>query len=556
VGEALIFAPLIRVSTDAQAKRGYSLKTQRKQLEYTIKSMGGKIYNWYSGQEHATPEQERKILNNLLTDAGKRRFNAVIVCDTSRWSRDNRKSKEYLEFLKKHGIRFFVGSTEFQLDNPMHNYMLGMGVETEEFYAAQQNYKSLINSIEKARKGYPTRGKIPYGRIFDKKTGQWGIDSVKQEKVNYAIDQYLSGTSMRDISKTLGRSWGQVHYIFTKCLGENWQIKFSNENLNINETVTFKIPPLVSEDIIQKVREKLEANKTWSHGQLKNNYLLGRMIFCGHCGHALVGAEYHGRLYYRHQAYYNCGVFNSIRADEIEDRVLNEIFENFGDTYSIEESIKRALPDLDKVKLLNHQMKTFKRELRTLVTQRGRLINAIADGAITNDDASNKIREIKDKESIICDNIMKIQAQLDWMPTEQQISTTSQLMQRTMESYFKCDAHKREMSFEDKRELLQNLFSGKTSDGKRAGIFITVEKSGRYSWHCEIKGSLNLYNLRGYLNKANLNIVDPDHPRGSENPRYTGARPPDRRRKSLFQFPRRRDVGLTVRGLRKDGPRQ
>ena len=556
MGEALIFAPLIRVSTETQAKKGSSLKTQRTYLEYAIKSLGGKVYKWYSGQEHATPDQNRAILDNLLSDASKGLFNAVIVCDHSRWSRDGKRSRCDLEFLKEHEVRFFIGLQEYLLDKPLHKFLLNVGTETEEFFASQQSSKSLVNCIDKAKSGYPSKGKLPYGRIFNKKTGLWEIDTAIQGKVIYAIDLYLSGTSMRDISKILGRSWGQVHYIFTKCLGENWQIKFNSKKFNIKETVTFKIPPLVSEDIIQKVREKLKANKTWSHGQLKNNYLLGRMIFCGHCGHALVGAEYHGHLYYRHQAYYNCGAFNSIRADEIEDKVLDEIYENFGDTHSVEESIKRSLPDLDKIKLFNKEVEEFKSDLRILEVKRNRILNAIADGVITNEDVSKMMTELKSKESVLHENIVKIEFQLNSMPTEKQISTTSQLMQRTMESYFKCDGHKREMSFEDKRKLLQDIFSGKTSDGRRAGIFVTIEKSGRYSWHCEMKGSLNLYNLRGYFKKANLNFVSPDHPRGSENPRYTGARPPDRRRKSLFQFPRRRDVGLTVRGLRKDGPRQ
>jgi DNA invertase Pin-like site-specific DNA recombinase len=60
--------------------------------------MGGIIpeYCWqYTGQEHATVGYERDKLNKLLQDSGKGIFDAVIVCDPSRWSRDN-KNKEGL----------------------------------------------------------------------------------------------------------------------------------------------------------------------------------------------------------------------------------------------------------------------------------------------------------------------------------------------------------------------------------------------------------------------------------------------------------------------------
>ncbi|MGA2958093.1 MAG: hypothetical protein ABSF48_20500, partial [Thermodesulfobacteriota bacterium] len=63
--KALKFAPLIRVSSEAKAKRGESLNIQRQQIEQAIKTLNGRIYKMYSGQEHATPEQDRKLLTQF-----------------------------------------------------------------------------------------------------------------------------------------------------------------------------------------------------------------------------------------------------------------------------------------------------------------------------------------------------------------------------------------------------------------------------------------------------------------------------------------------------------
>lgn len=157
------FAPLIRVSTEKQAKKGESLSTQRKQVEQAISSLGGQVPRWYAGQEHATPEQERKILGQLMEDAKARKFDAVIVADISRWSRDNRRNKEDLEILKKNNIKFFVGTKEFNLYEPSQYFMLGMGVEINEFFAKEQAYKSIMNRIERAKRGIPSCGRRPYG---------------------------------------------------------------------------------------------------------------------------------------------------------------------------------------------------------------------------------------------------------------------------------------------------------------------------------------------------------------------------------------------------------
>ena len=98
----LRFAPLIRVLTEQQERQGESLHTQQKQIIQYVKALNGTFPDncWrYSGQEHATIGEERKKLDRLLSDACKDKFDAVIVCDVSRWSRDNLKSKQGLQIL-------------------------------------------------------------------------------------------------------------------------------------------------------------------------------------------------------------------------------------------------------------------------------------------------------------------------------------------------------------------------------------------------------------------------------------------------------------------------
>jgi len=96
------FSPLIRVSTETQVRQEESLQTQKKQIEQAVKSLNAKVSTWaYCGQEHATPTQERKKLDKILVDASKDLFDAVIVADTSRWSKDNLKSSYGLQLFYK-----------------------------------------------------------------------------------------------------------------------------------------------------------------------------------------------------------------------------------------------------------------------------------------------------------------------------------------------------------------------------------------------------------------------------------------------------------------------
>ena len=142
---SLRFAPIIRVSTEGQEKKGESLRTQITQIKQYVQTLGGVIpdHCWqYCGQEHATPNQERRKLDKLLEDSGKNLFDAVIVCDASRWSRDNLRSKVGLETLRKNDIRFFVGTVDYDLFNPEHSFFLGVSAEIGELQARQQTLKS------------------------------------------------------------------------------------------------------------------------------------------------------------------------------------------------------------------------------------------------------------------------------------------------------------------------------------------------------------------------------------------------------------------------------
>ena len=68
--ENLRFAPIIRVSTEKQKLKGSSLDLQRKQITHAVSGMGGSIPDqcWrYVGQESATTENERLLLDQLLS---------------------------------------------------------------------------------------------------------------------------------------------------------------------------------------------------------------------------------------------------------------------------------------------------------------------------------------------------------------------------------------------------------------------------------------------------------------------------------------------------------
>src|SRR5262245_17921410 len=304
--KGLRFAALVRVSTEKQEEQGESLKTQRTYNARDVERLEASIVDWYGGQEHATEGWEKAEVDRLVSDSGKGKFDAVIVTNADRWSRDNVKSHQGLEAFRENDIRFFVGGTEYDLFNPEHVLFLDMSAVFGKFQALHQARKSLLNRIERARKGQNTAGRPPFGRRWD--GTKWVIEPHKQQLVEECARRYLEGEFLPTLAQEFGIGATTLHTILMSRCGPTWKQTFKSKRLNICEEVEITIPELLPPETITAIRERARGNTHYSHGQLKHDYLLSRMVFCSSCGQALSGSCTGPHRYYRHFASKRQGV--------------------------------------------------------------------------------------------------------------------------------------------------------------------------------------------------------------------------------------------------------
>jgi hypothetical protein len=75
--------------------------------------------------------------------------------------------------------------------------------------------------------------------------------------------------------------------ILTQRCGDTWKVRFRSKRLAIDETITLNVPRLHSSKTINKIQERVDGNKTYGHGPMKNQYLLAQMVFCIKCGYTM-----------------------------------------------------------------------------------------------------------------------------------------------------------------------------------------------------------------------------------------------------------------------------
>jgi len=488
------FAPFIRVSTEMQERMGESLRTQKKHIIQNVKFLGGVIpkHCWkYSGAEHATPDfrQERTRFKQLLEDSGKGLFDAIIVDDLSRWSRDVYEGIESLEILKRNKIEFYTGTSKHNHYSPIDEAVKNYVTTANQFTAREQNRKSLLNKIERANRDYPTCGKLPYARTFNKKTGEWNIDREKQKKIKNIADRYIKGEGIRKLAEEIGMSHANLQKILRERCGDKLIQTFNSEDLGIHEEVKTKVPRLLPQETIDAILNRIEANKTYTHGHYKHKYLFRSMIRCGCCGHVLTGyTKRNGKQYYRHDrdSGRKCNFKKHIPDNEIGAAVLTHLFQMYSDVSNMEKAIQRAIPNREEIEKLRTRKEDYESQLKSISKKRERYHDLYADGLMDKPELEKKLSVLDERRELLDGEVERINPQLENIPTKEQIKRDANFIKLMIRRSYYSPSSLSEMSFEDKQQILRTALGGKDADGKRLGVYMEEDSKGALKY--TIKG--------------------------------------------------------------------
>jgi hypothetical protein len=330
---------------------------------------------------------------------------------------------------------------------------------------------------------------------------------------------------MIEIAAEVGLEHTRLHRTLTLFAGDKWSIRFNSDEFNIHETVEFTIPRLLPDETIKAIHKQVEANKTFHHGNAKNRYLLNRMVFCHHCGAALSGQTRKcGKQYYRHKKPTktmpcSCPA-KGIDAAILEDMVLHQLFETFGNPKAVERAIKAAIPNPSAVVELRKHQERIEASLDQTKASVQRLVTSLAKGTISDEDAKPERSKLAEQEAKQQDQLQKVKAQLEHLPSEATIRMVSdEVVAQLQQLLFPAKRFQQKlpnadlinmrlnleldylsspdaldaMPWEDKKTLMQMVFGGKTPKGKRMGVYIEWihgEDGAAPQWRYSIRGQI------------------------------------------------------------------
>lgn len=299
---------------------------------------------------------------------------------------------------------------------------------------------------------------------------------------------YLGGLSLNAVAKKMGIGWGaRVHKILWTA-EDHYTVHFDSKMNGIKEDIEIRIPPLLSADTMEKIRQKADDHRNWDRKQQKYQYLLAGLIYDQITGKTMSGARIrrdiyrYYRLTRRPYGTENIKNFYSVRANAIEEAVINELFHTLGDSQTLRKAVHEGHPLGRVAKKLQAEKADHEKELASVKRKMENFKRMIGDyeGDEIGDFLQSikpKIKELDSRHKEIIGKIQGVENQLKTLPTEKEIEekrTTiwNALQKITADRIWQEGAAFHHLPFPEKKKLVNLIFAGKDEQGRRCGVYV------------------------------------------------------------------------------------
>ncbi|MEX0685310.1 MAG: recombinase family protein [Balneolales bacterium] len=480
-------AGYVRVSSEDQ-KENTSLEDQRQMIKEYCKRHGYQLTKIYADEGiSGRTTIKRHGIQQALADAERGLFDVLIVKNLKRFGRDLFEILQNHRAIEKAGVKLIA--VQENIENKMIMQFQGILAERE---VQDIRDRMIGGKIANARNGIPPLENLPFARTFDKeafKKGEsgWGVDKNKVDALEWVFQEYVKkDRSLQQIALDIEPRFGfpiTYTYLTTvlkeKC-GTDWEVTYTKDAKEM--TFTFEMPRILSKHKVQSIKDRLAHNRTNNRTDVKKKYLLTGFIRCMHCGKSLSGQKQHRKYgYYVHPGRHSetCRKFTTVPLDEVEQNVFEMIFEDMGDVANFEKAIADSLPDVNYIEELKAHIKADTKHLNKVQQGLDNLIETVKAGAFEMDDIKTQADALRADKKRLQHKIDNNQNHLQSLPDIEEVKARAHTIRKDLLSKYQSMEHLKEMTFEDKKQLLHFLFEGKAPNGEPYGIYIDRKGTGK-----------------------------------------------------------------------------
>ena len=394
----------IRVSTEDQAREGFSLGEQKEKLLQLCKFKEYEVFKVYEDAGISAKDMEhRPAFKEMLADMKDGKINYIVAYKLDRVTRSVRDLEELISQLEQYNTYLVCDRDDVNTSTANGRFFVRMltVLSQLEIEIVSERTKFGLNG---AIKSGHLPGTIPLGYKKDgnKKTV---IDETTKDIVIRIFNMYLEGKSYQQISNILNdekilapKQWKDttiMRIIDNKIyIGDFVQHKAGGKTKNKEPIIYMNVvEPIISRAMWEEAQLQKEKNqRAYTRDRI---YLFFQKLKCPKCGRIMKCKGSGGKK--KKYMYYNCEHCKLYYREDLVEECLEDFIL---DLVEYDMAVKKYfLPILADKKDTNTEK--IDKEIEVLEKQKGRIKKAYLSGIVEIEDFSEDYKIIEEKLSIL-----------------------------------------------------------------------------------------------------------------------------------------------------------
>ena len=399
--ESCIAGVYIRVSTEDQAREGFSLGEQKEKLLQLCSYKGYKVFKVYEDAGVSAKDMEhRPAFQEMLADMKKGKINYIVAYKLDRVTRSVRDLEELIAQLEKHNCYLVCDRDDVNTSTANGRFFVRMltVLSQLEIEIVSERTKFGLNG---AIKSGHIPGQRPFGymKSEDKKMI---VDNATKPYVEKIFDMYLEGKSFQAIANYFNenniypkKKWKDTtiqKIIDNKIyMGDYEQWKRIGKKENLQPIVYMNVvEPIISRAKWEDCQRQKEINqRTYTRDRI---YTFFQRLKCPNCGRIMKCKGSGGNK--RKYMYYTCEHCHINFNEDYVERLLKDFIY---DLLEYDMAVKKFFLPILEDKSNNLDTTTIDKEIKDLEKQRDRIKNAYIKGIVEMEDFKEDYKLIEDK---------------------------------------------------------------------------------------------------------------------------------------------------------------
>ncbi len=396
----------LRVSTEDQAKEGFSLPEQKERLEALCKFKGYKIYDYYTDAGiSAKTGNYRPEFDRLIEDAKNKKINTIIALKLDRLSRSIYDWENLLKTSEKYGFDLVCANDDINTTNANGKMVTRIMMSVSQNEIERTSERTKVGMAGAIKKGHiPAVCPIGYKRV-DKKLAP---DPLTKDIVIRIFNLYFEGNSYSTIANIFNKEkvldktdWRDVRIL--KILSNEIYKGDYVSGKTLNKPVYYEnvVEPIVSKELWENCQAQKKKNqKNYMRTQ---TYIFLQKLRCPKCGRILAGGVTHKIKADKWYFYYRCeDCKNNIKEETIEKSVKKLL----SDILEYDNVVNEFFLPVLKSKI-NNPKEQLEKELKSLNNKKERIRKAYIDALFTEEEYKNESKIIENQIELITSKLLE-----------------------------------------------------------------------------------------------------------------------------------------------------